>query len=183
MKDAWAELKILSSQKDEKKANSLTSTPGSAARLNIFYSCFDNEDYSREHSTLQKEFEDKIKSESPIKITESEVYRVLNSTNMNKATGPDMTSAKIIKKRATSLVYIFHSIFNISLQQCRMPDLWKTGEIIPANKKPLPRVNNDQYCVQRAAPRGGVNKLTVGQGSNLLAVVLARKFFIKIEGS
>ena len=61
MKDAWSGLKILTGQKDEKKANSLTSTPGSADRLNVFYSRFDNIDYSDEHSTLRKELGNKMK--------------------------------------------------------------------------------------------------------------------------
>ena len=62
---------------------------------------------------------------------------------MNKATGPDMISGKIVKKCATSLVYIIHRIYTMCLELCRMPDLWKMGAIIPVNKKPLPRVDND----------------------------------------
>ena len=34
-------------------------------------------------------------------------------------------------------------VANISLDLCRMPNLWKIGEIIPVNKKPLPKVDND----------------------------------------
>ena len=143
MKDAWSGLKILTGQKEEKKANSLTSTSGTADRLNVFYSRFDNVDYSDEHSTLRKELGNKEKNEPPIKITKSEVYKVLNSIKMNKGTGPDMISIKIIKKCITSLVYIIHSMLSISLDQCQMQELWKIGEIIPINKKPLPRVDND----------------------------------------
>ena len=54
MKDAWKGLKLLTGQKEGKKASiysSLTSTPGSADRLNLFYSRFDNKDYSSIHQT------------------------------------------------------------------------------------------------------------------------------------
>ena len=37
MKDAWNGLKLLTGQKEGKKASNLTSTPGSADRLNLFY--------------------------------------------------------------------------------------------------------------------------------------------------
>ena len=67
----------------------------------------------------------------------------LRKINTNKATGPDKISGRIVKQCTTSLLYIIHSIFNISLDLCRMPNLWKIGEIIPVNKKPLPKVDND----------------------------------------
>ena len=63
--------------------------------------------------------------------------------NTNKATGPDKITGPIVKQRTTSLLYIIHSIFNISLDLCRMSNLWKISEIIPVNKKPLPKVDND----------------------------------------
>ena len=72
-----------------------------------------------------------------------DVYKVLKEINTNKATGPDKISGRIVKQCTTSLLYIIHSIFNISLDLCRMPNLWNIGEIIPVNKKPLPKVDND----------------------------------------
>ena len=48
MKDAWKGLHLLTGQK-RKKVNSLTSTPGSAERLNNFYSRFNKIDFSKEH--------------------------------------------------------------------------------------------------------------------------------------
>ena len=57
MKDAWKGLKLLTEQKEGKKASSLTSTPGSADRLNPFYSRFDNKDYSSIHQTQKSDLE------------------------------------------------------------------------------------------------------------------------------
>ena len=50
-------LKLLTGQKEEKKASSLTSTPGSADRLNLFYSRFDNKDYSSIDQTQKSDLE------------------------------------------------------------------------------------------------------------------------------
>ena len=56
---------------------------------------------------------------------------------------PDKLSGRIIKQCVTSLVPIIHTIFNNSIEQCVMPALWKIGEIVPVQKKPLPKVDND----------------------------------------
>ena len=104
---------------------------------------FDNKDYSSIHQTQKSELEKRNIHEAPITITEEDVYKVLKEINTNKATGPDKISRRIVKQCTTSLLYIIHSIFNISLDLCRMPNLWKIGEIIPVNKKPLPKVDND----------------------------------------
>ena len=51
----------------KKNANSLTSTPRSTDKLNVFYFHFDNKDYSDEHSTLRKEFGIFLKINHPSK--------------------------------------------------------------------------------------------------------------------
>ena len=76
-------------------------------------------------------------------MSQSDVYYILKSINTNKATGPDNISGRIIKKCVTSLLPIIHNIFNSSLRLCKMPAIWKIGEIVPVNKKPLPKVDND----------------------------------------
>ena len=57
--------------------------------------------------------------------------------------GPDKLNGRIIQQCVTSLVPIIHTIFNNSIEQCVMPALWKIGEIVPVQKKPLPKVDND----------------------------------------
>ena len=143
MKDAWNGLKILTGQKEDKKASSLTSTPGAADRLNHFYARFDNKDFSSTHHAMKNELLKQIPKEPPITVTQSDVYFILKSINTNKSTGPDKISGRIIKQCVTSLLPIIHNIFNISLRLCKMPTLWKIGEIVPVNKKPLPKVDND----------------------------------------
>ena len=92
-----------------------------------------------------------LSNETPITISESEVYFILKSINTNKATWPDKLSSRIIKQCVTSLVPIIHTIFNNSIEQCVMPALWKIGEIVPVQKKPLPKVDNDLRPVSLTA--------------------------------
>ena len=106
MKDAWKGLKLLTGQKEGKKASSLTSTPGSADRLNLFYSRFDNKDYSSIHQTQKSDLEKRKIHEALITITEEDVYKVLKEINTNKATGPDKISGRIVKQCTTSLLSI-----------------------------------------------------------------------------
>ena len=143
MKDMWQGLKILTGQSETKKSNNLISTPGSADRLNSFFSRFDDKDFSTIHKSQKEDLEKKILNETPITISEEEVYNVLRKVNTNKATGPDKISGRIVKECISSLLYIIHSIYSFSIEQCRMPNLWKIGEIIPVNKKPFPKVDND----------------------------------------
>ena len=90
---------------------------GSADKLNLFYSRFDNKDYSSIHQIQKSDLEKRKIHEAPITIAE-DVYKVHKEINTNKATGPDKISGRIVKRCTTSLVYIIHSIFNISLDLC-----------------------------------------------------------------
>ena len=143
MKDAWTGLKVLTGQNKARKACSLTSTAGAADRLNQFYSRFDNKDFSNIDEAQRAELENIIDNEEMLTISKEEVFKVLQSININKATGPDKLSGRLIKNCITSLHDIIHNIYNISLYMCKMPRIWKLGEIIPVNKKPLPKVDND----------------------------------------
>ena len=141
MKDAWKGLHLLNGQKEEEKVNSLTSTPGSAERLNNIYSRFNKIDFSKEQLLRKNKLEKIVMDGTPILIIE-EVCKVLKTLNTKKATGPDKVSGMIVKECRSSLIYIIHNIFHIPLHLCRMPHLWKIGEIIPVNKKPLPKDND-----------------------------------------
>ena len=143
MKDAWKGLKTITGQGTSKKSCPLTRPPGSADRLNVFYSRFDNKDFSENIAARKLKLTNDIRNESPITISTQEVAKALKSIKTNKATGPDNISGLILKKCLSSLLYILHYIFNQSVDLCTMPSLWKIGEIIPVSKKPLPKVDND----------------------------------------
>ncbi len=141
MKDAWKGLNVLTGREKSKKECSLLNEEGAANRLNSFYARFDTVDFSKEHMERKQKLIDLI--DSPILIDKSETSRMLNRISIKKATGPDKISAKIVKKCSDSLFYIIHQIFQISASCCRMPQLWKLGEIIPISKNTLAKVDND----------------------------------------
>ena len=64
-----------------------TSTSGSADRLNNFYARFDDKDFFTIHQRIKTELQNELPNETPITISESEVYFILKSINTNKATG------------------------------------------------------------------------------------------------
>ena len=70
MKYAWKGPKLLTGQKEEQKASSVTSTPGSADRLNLFYLWFHNKDYSSIHQLQKSKLKKRKIHEAQITITE-----------------------------------------------------------------------------------------------------------------
>ena len=132
---------IITGRDKAKKDSELLRKPGSADRLNSFYARFDDKDFSDEYSALRNDLQGRMKE--PITVDTSEVIKVVNKLNVNKACGPDKISAFTIKKCLSSLLWIIHKLFEISASECKMPRPWKLGEIIPINKKTLPKVDND----------------------------------------
>ena len=143
MKDAWKGLKTITSQGTSKKPCPLTCPPRFAYRLHVFYSRFDNKDFSENIEAMKLKLTNDIRNEGPITISTQEVVKALKYIKTNKASGPDNISGLILKKCLSSLLYILHYISNQSVDLCTMPSLWKIGEIIPLSKKPLLKVDND----------------------------------------
>ena len=143
MKDAWKGLRIITGKEKSKKESPLTSTIGSADRLNKFYARFDDKDFSEIQTTMKEELIEAAKEEEPVTITEDEVIQTFNKLNTRKACGPDKISALILKKCLSSLSSIIHYMFQLSTDMFRMPNVWKIGEIVPVSKKTLPVVDND----------------------------------------
>ena len=106
------------------------------------------------------------KSMAPITITEEDVYKVLKEINTNKATGPDKISGRIVKQCTTSLLYIIHSIFNVSLDLCHMQNLWKIGE----NKLILSYQGN-VYAMYVLMQAGADRSITDSNGNTALHIV------------
>ena len=143
MKDAWQGLRLLTGSGKIRSEIALTNTPGSADRLNEFYARFDSSDHSYEREQLKQKLIQTALNEDEISITENEVFTAFRNICTKKASGPDKISGNIIKNCASSLCSIFYYIFNTSISIGKFPSLWKTGEIIPVNKKPFPKVDND----------------------------------------
>ena len=70
-----------------------------------------------------------------IEVTESEILELLNNINPNKASGPDGISPRILKEAGPAIVPSLTKLIKMSLQQCKVPKLWKKANVIPIHKK------------------------------------------------
>ena len=79
----------------------------------------------------------------PPAITAGQVTGELKRLCPRKAAGPDGVCPRLLKACAVELGEPLQHIFNLSLQQGRVPRLWKTSCLIPVPKKPHPSELND----------------------------------------
>lgn len=77
------------------------------------------------------------------RITAAQVEGQLRKICTSKAAGPDGVSPRVLRACATELGEPLQRIFNMSLDQRRVPRQWKTSCIVPVPKKPQPKELND----------------------------------------
>ena len=70
-----------------------------------------------------------------IKLTKERVLKILKSLDKNKSMGPDGISPWILKECAEELCEPLFMIFTNSLQQGKLPKIWKKANITPLYKK------------------------------------------------
>ena len=70
-----------------------------------------------------------------IKLTKDKVLKALKELDKNKAVGPDGISPWILKECADELCHPIFLIFTSSLQQGKLPQIWKKANITPLYKK------------------------------------------------
>ena len=99
--------------------------------LNTFYARFDNHDFSSEIENARLLLDDE---DNYFEIEPHEVNKYFSKLKSNKASGPDGLSPKILKLCSHQLSYIYCTIFNMSLNACKIPTIWKTSKIIPVPK-------------------------------------------------
>lgn len=68
-------------------------------------------------------------------ISENEVKDIINSLNINKASGPDLINHKMLKYVSNSVSKPLTIIFNRSLREKIFPDTWKRNMVVPIFKK------------------------------------------------
>ena len=135
-KQAFQKVKALTGC--EPKSTCTVSDPETFTKdLNIFYTRFDNQDFSSECQALLRTLPPPD-PEAPDPFTEEEVRRQLSSCKPGKAAGPDGIPARVLKTCAMELTPILHSLFCQSYRTATIPTLWKTATIIPVPKKPRP---------------------------------------------
>ena len=70
-----------------------------------------------------------------IKLTKKKVLEALKKLDKRKAMGPDEVSPWVLKECAEELCLPIFMIFTSSLEQGKLPDIWKSANITPIFKK------------------------------------------------
>ena len=70
-----------------------------------------------------------------IRIAESEVVDILKILKLNKATGPDGISNRMLKLTCSTVSVLLAKLFNLSLKAHIYPKLWKIAHVMPLFKK------------------------------------------------
>lgn len=111
-----------------------------ANELNTFYMRF-NSDNTRECAAVLENVLCNVDLDR-IVIEPYTVIKVFKNIQTKKATGPDNLSAFLLKTFA-ELSPAWHKLFQLSMDTCTVPKLWKKSIIIPVPKKACPQENND----------------------------------------
>ena len=70
-----------------------------------------------------------------IQGTEKGVWKLLQALNTSKAASPDCIWPRVLKELSTELAPILTLVFQASLHQQSLPDIWKHANVNPINKK------------------------------------------------
>ena len=113
------------------------------------------------NATLPLFYEKTNKVFDKIETTEKEVQDI-GSLNLNKATGPDLISYKIIKRVSVAISKPLSILSNRFLKECDFPDDWKNSNVIllqkkgdanlPTNYRPISLLS----CIGKIMERDGV---------------------------
>lgn len=71
------------------------------------------------------------------------VVKIFKHCKTRTSAGPDNISSQILSNCAEQLGPIFNYIFNVSLSQQKVPNLWKQSTIVPVAKSKHPKSLND----------------------------------------
>ena len=71
-------------------------------------------------------------------ISVTDTQKALGNVKINKATGPDLVPAWILRDFSSVLAGPLAAIFNSSLREGILPSLWKTATVVPLPKKHPP---------------------------------------------
>lgn len=88
-------------------------------------------------STAELPLQDNIAGETldNIVATEDEVRDLLQCLDVNKATGHDGISAKMLKSAGQSIVSSLTKLINICIDKGKMPNEWKRANVLPIHKR------------------------------------------------
>ena len=87
------------------------------------------------HTTLPDFILKTNSSLNNIRITDREISDILLNLNVNKATGPDEISHRMLKETHSTICQPLCILFNRSMQENSYPNCWKLANVMPLFKK------------------------------------------------
>ncbi len=118
----------------KKDGSTASSNKEKAEVLNNFFSSVFTTENIQNMPELKGIADLKVKM-TDLKVTSDQVKQRLVELKPNKATGPDGVSPRMLKELAGSLAKPLSIIMNKSLQEGRLPNIWKTAHVVPIFKK------------------------------------------------
>ena len=70
-----------------------------------------------------------------LQISESDIADIIQTLIVNKASGEDQISHKILKGTCNSIKKPLSILYNRSFRECKFPSSWKSGMVMPLFKK------------------------------------------------
>ena len=64
-----------------------------------------------------------------LNISEQDVMDQINILDLNKAYGPNSIPPRLIKEGGRDMTKLLARLFNMSLQQCEFPKIWKSANV------------------------------------------------------
>ena len=140
-KDAWKGLKTLCGYNKKLAIPDPDNIDTYVNDINSFFARFDTHDFSEECNNIITIIRER--NDERVIISYEDVLQSLKRVRCGKATGPDEVPARVIKHCAEQLAPILQQLFQDSLDQGTVPDVWKLSEIKPIAKVAFPMVYND----------------------------------------
>lgn len=143
-KKLWKKIKELTPNQTNSKISDMTLDDGSVISDNKMIANHFNQFFVNIGAKLASKFPStdtvKINVSSPVNtfnfspISSHDIQKVLNSLDLNKASGCDGISARILKEGSIALIDKLNFLYNLSLTSGTVPNLWKIKRVTPVYK-------------------------------------------------
>ncbi|XP_030272344.1 uncharacterized protein LOC115581424 [Sparus aurata] len=142
---AWQGLKSIAcvnKQADEAKQHTtIKGVPNAELpnAFNCFFSRFESCDFTQNISALKNS----LVPLTDFVICKDQVTALLKKTNIRKAAGPDAVCGRTLRYCANQLSEVFSTLFQMCVNHCQLPLIWKSSTIIP-----IPKTKNPEQLTE-----------------------------------
>ena len=118
---------------EDEKGKTVTSNLGKAELLNNFFCSVFTKENTDNIPNLREQKLDSTLSE--IEITIDQVRKKLSTLKVDKSPGPDGVHPRVLREAADELAAPLTQLFNKSLKEGRLPQIWRDATVTPIFKK------------------------------------------------